>query len=109
MSLFDFAKKLFQRTNIPSKPAPAAKDLIGPITHYYGKIGVAIVKIKNGSLQTGDSIRVYGKHVDYDQKVVQMQIEHKDVPVAQKGEVVGLKVNKKVHAGDAIYRIDESR
>lgn len=78
--------------------------LIGEITHYYGHIGVGIVKL-SGKLAVGDKIHIKGHSEDFEQVVESMQIEHKQVESAKKGDLVGLKVTQKVHEGDKVYKI----
>ena len=76
--------------------------LIGKITHYYGSIGVGIIEL-SGSLKTGDTITVKGKAGEFEQPVDSIQIEHKPVESAGKGDVVGVKMVRKVKEGDEVY------
>ena len=78
------------------------EKLIGKITHYYGSIGVGIIELA-GALKTGDTIHVKGKAGDFEQPVGSIQIEHKPVESATKGDVVGVKMNQKVKEGDEVY------
>ncbi|OGD56909.1 translation elongation factor-like protein [Candidatus Berkelbacteria bacterium RBG_13_40_8] len=78
---------------------------MGKITHYYSKIGVGIIDLKNG-LKVGDKIKIKGHSTDIEQGVDSMQIEHKEVETAKKGDVVGLKVNDKVREGDEVYKVE---
>ena len=41
-------------------------DEIGKVTHYFGKIGVAIVAL-SGDLQMGDRIKVEGNRTEFEQ------------------------------------------
>ncbi len=106
--MFEFLKKLF---GIPSKkagPPPSKKDFVGNVTHYYGKVHAAVIKVKNGPLSVGETIRIYGKHVDYTQKVTQMQVDHKAIQSAKSGQIIGLEVRAKLHENDAVYRVTEN-
>ena len=76
---------------------------IGKINHFYSKIGVGIVELK-GSLKKGESIKIKGHSTDIDQEVSSMQIEHKEVEEAKKGDVIGVKVSDKVREGDVVYK-----
>ncbi|MBI4431338.1 MAG: hypothetical protein HY587_06475 [Candidatus Omnitrophica bacterium] len=102
--MFEFLKKLFGGTKKQVGPPPKKKDHIGDVTHYYGKVNAAVIKIKNGPLSVGDTIRIYGKHVDLTQKVTQMQIDHKPIQSAKSGQIVGLEVKTKLHEHDSVYR-----
>lgn len=76
--------------------------LIGKITHYYGSIGVGIIEL-SGNLKVGDTIHVKGKTGEFEQPVDSIQIEHKPVDSAGKGDVVGVKMAQKVKEGDEVY------
>ena len=51
---------------------------IGTVTHYYGNIGVAIVKL-SGKLSVGDKAKFGDGENEFEQTVESMQIEHKDI------------------------------
>lgn len=80
------------------------EQLIGKITHYFGKIEVGIIELSKG-LNVGDTIHVKGSSTDFEQKVDSIQIEHEQVDKAKKGDVVGLKTKEKVREGDEVYKI----
>lgn len=74
---------------------------IGKVTHYYGKIGVAIVEL-SGPLKIGDRVKIaHGQH-EFEQQVESMEIERKGVQSASKGDVIGLKVNEKALEGSVV-------
>jgi putative protease len=78
---------------------------IGKVTHYYNKIGVAVVEL-DGNLSTGDKIKfVRGGEDLFEQTVTSMQVEHEQVDSAKKGDVVGLKTDQEVKEGAEIYKI----
>lgn len=79
---------------------------IGKISHYFGKIGVAIIEL-SGVLKVGDQIHIKGHTSDWEQAVDSMQVEHAAVEEAKKGDVVG--VNSKDHAreGDLVYLVTD--
>lgn len=77
---------------------------IGQVSHYYDKIGVAVVELTD-TLSTGDTIRfVRGGEDLFEQTVESIQIEHEKVEKANKGQTVGLKVAEAVKAGAEVYR-----
>ncbi len=78
---------------------------IGKVTHYYGKIGVAIVALSDG-LRVGDKIKVEGNRTEFEQTVDSLQVEHQPVEAAKRGDVVGLKVVEKVSEGAAVYKLE---
>ena len=75
---------------------------IGKVTHYYGHIGVAIVKF-NKAVDVGVKLHFKGAHTDFEQTIDSMQFDHKDISSAKKGQDVGIKVNEKVREGDEVY------
>lgn len=78
---------------------------IGKVTHYYDKIGVAVVKLDSG-LAKGDKIKfMRGGEDMFEQEVESMQIEHDKIDSAKKGDVVGLKVDKEVKEDAEVYKI----
>ena len=82
-----------------------AEEKIGTITHYFGKIGVATVKITDCELDVGDTIHVKGHTSDFTQTVDSMQVEHESVAVARAGDEVGLKTAEYVREHDAVYKV----
>lgn len=78
---------------------------IGEVTHYFGNIGVAVLKL-TGVLKVGDTIRIVGgEDTDFEQKVDSMEIEHQKVKQAKKGDDVGLKAERKVREGYKVYKL----
>lgn len=77
---------------------------IGSVTHYFTKIGVAVVELSD-TLLVGDRILLKGMTTDFEQTVDSMQIEHEDVEKAEAGQSIGLKVDERVREGDSVYKI----
>ena len=78
--------------------------LIGKVTHYFPKIGVAVVYLMD-DLKNGDQIRISGPNANFRQLVTSMQIEHTTIASATKGKEIGMKVSQPVHTGDVVYKI----
>ena len=79
---------------------------IGKVTHYYGNIGVAIIEL-SGKLSKGDKVKFEGGKTEFDQTIDSMQMEHKEIDSASKGDVVGIKVDQKVGDGVEVYLMEE--
>ncbi len=79
---------------------------VGKITHYFSKIGVAVVELSN-ELKEGDKILIEGATTDIEQKATSMQIEHDKINIAKAGQAIGMKVKDKVRKGDTVYKIIE--
>lgn len=82
-----------------------AETPVGTVTHYYNKIGVAVVKLNKGGLSVGDEIKITGNTTDFTQKINSMQIDHKDIKVAEKGQEFGLKVDQEVREEDNVFKV----
>lgn len=78
--------------------------LIGKVTHYFSKIGVAVIELSD-NLKVGDTIRIVGGQTSFQQIVESMEIEHQKVQEAKAGDSVGLKVNQKVREGYRVYKL----
>lgn len=94
------------------KPAPVIPtiaerktplNLVGEVTHFYDQINVAVIAIKK-ELRLGDTIEFLGHGKSSVQKVYSMQIEHEQVSMAKKGQVIGMKVAEPVKEKDLVYR-----
>lgn len=79
---------------------------IGIVTHFYGNIGVAIVTL-TGKLQKGDKVKFESGKTEFEQTIESMQIEHKEINSANKGDVIGVKVNEKISEGADVYLVEE--
>jgi len=80
---------------------------IGKVTHYYDKIGVAVVEL-DASLSTGDKIKfVRGGEDIFEQEIKSMQVEHKEIETAKKGDVIGLKTEQEAKEGAEVYKIQD--
>lgn len=77
---------------------------VGTVSHFYDKIGVAIVEL-NGTLSVGEKVKfVRGGEDLFEQVVESIQVEHKKLDSAGKGDVVGLKTNEEVKAGTEVFK-----
>jgi hypothetical protein len=76
---------------------------VGRVTHVFPKIGVAVVALSD-DLKQGEEIHFTGPHTDFTQKVASMQIEHRTLAAAVRGQEIGLKVDRDVKVGDLVLR-----
>ena len=82
-----------------------AEQLIGKVTHYFGKARVAAVKITEGQLHVGDTIHFVGHTSDFTQKVDSMQIDRAPVDTANVGDEIGIQVVEHAREHDEVYRL----
>ena len=77
---------------------------IGEITHYFSHISVGIVEL-TAPLTKGASVHIKGHTTDFTQLVDEIQIDHKTVDSAKKGDVIGIKVKEHVREGDEVFLV----
>jgi len=86
-------------------PAPlAGEERVGTVTHYFGHLSVAAVRIDSGSLRVGDMIHVVGRTSDFRQRIESMQVEHAPVSEVRAGQEFGLKVTDHARENDSVYK-----
>lgn len=77
---------------------------VGKVTHYFPKIGVAVIDVTDGSIKVGDELHIKGHTSDFKQKVSSMQIEQDKIQIAEPGQSIGLKVSEPVRQHDLVYK-----
>ena len=82
--------------------AETKEKKVGEIAHYFGKIGVAALKVK-AEIIVGDTLHIKGHTTDFEQVVDSMQMEHQSVQKAKKGDDIGIKVKDHVREGDEVF------
>lgn len=78
-----------------------AEQVIGKVTHYYDRIGVAVVELK-APLKMGQRICLKHGGKQFKQKVASMQVNHQPLTIAKRGQEIGLKVDKIAAEGTLI-------
>lgn len=81
---------------------------IGKVTHYYDKLGVAVVEIMNQALKTGDTVKISGHDSEFTQVVNSLQVEHENVPSVEAGDICGMQVDQAVREGDVLYLLTKT-
>jgi len=82
----------------------AAAYKVGKVTHYFDRLGVAVVEL-DADLAVGDTIRFErGGEELFQQEVSSMQIDKKEIELAKKGQEVGLKTIQEVKEGAEIFK-----
>jgi putative protease len=57
------------------------------------------------ALAVGDRIHIFGHTTDLEQAIGSMQIEHHEVPHAEAGDDVGIRVADHVREHDRVYKL----
>lgn len=81
------------------------EEVIGKVTDYFAKIGVAGIQVTSGALGVGDTIRIKGHTTDLTQAVDSIQVEHENVQRAEAGQAIGIRVKERVRRGDSVLKI----
>ncbi len=98
------AKKVItaqKKKAIAQSSAAVMQRLIGKVVHYYDRIGVAIVDLKE-PLKVGDMIMLKKGGTIIPQRVDSIEIEHASVAAAKRGDIVGIKVDTEAHEGTLV-------
>ena len=86
------------------QPAPNEK-LLGLVDDYFSHVEVIALFLKD-PLAVGNVIHVHGHTTDFTIPVESLQIDHRSVQSAKKGDSIGIKVTQKSRKGDRVYRVD---
>ena len=82
-----------------------AEKKIGEVMKYFSKPSVAAVKIIEGELIVGDSIKFSGHTTDFIDVINSMEVENKSVQKAVAGDFIGVKVSNRVRPGDEVFKV----
>lgn len=81
------------------------EEEVGFVEHYFGHANVAGIKVTQGSVKVGDTLHYKGHTTDFQEAVASIQIEHKIVPEAKKGDDIGIKVSQRVREHDKVFKV----
>ena len=102
------SKKPVSKPVAVAAPAPASLpgERIGVVTHYFGHLSVAVVKLDpDTALRIGDNIHIKGHTSDFGQRVESLQIGHAPVQEVGPNDDFGLKVVDHAREHDVVYRV----
>src|SRR5881296_2687078 len=94
---------LSPRTHASAMPLERKK--VGEVFHFYGKIGVAAIRLTDDGIAIGDTVQIQGPSTNLEQTVDALQIEHAVVARAGPGQEVGMKVRDRVREKDFVYKL----
>jgi putative protease len=103
-ALFGFGRKSSGGCCSPSSAHASPGKPIGKVSHYYDKLGVAIIDLK-AALVKGDKVKFTRGEEEFEQVIDSMQLEHQDIEKAGKGKSVGVKVVQRVREGAEVYKM----
>ena len=92
------------RSAQPAQPAPL-EERIGVVTHYYGHLSVATLRLESGALRIGDKIHIRGHTTDFSQRVESLEVDHAPATEVGPNDDFGLKVDGHVREHDVVYKV----
>ena len=93
-------------TDAYGSKATTRKEYAGIVANFYKDISVAEIKLQSSGLKKGDQIMIQGETTGIvEQEAGSMQKDHKEIDSADKGESIGLKMDKLVRINDKVYKI----
>jgi putative protease len=66
---------------------------------------VAAVKITEGEISVGDSMKFSGHTTDFIDVIESMEVDNKSVQKAVAGDFIGVKVSDRVRPGDEVFKV----
>ena len=92
------------RSAQPAQPA-LLEERIGVVTHYYGHLSVATLRLESGTLRIGDMIHIRGHTTDFSQRVESLEVDHAPATEVGPNDDFGLKVDGHVREHDVVYKV----
>jgi len=81
------------------------EEKVGEVVKFFAKPSVAAIKITDGVLKVGDSIKVVGHTTDLEENIDSMEINNEKIQEATPGDYIGLKVADRVRPGDEVFKV----
>jgi peptide subunit release factor RF-3 len=82
-----------------------AEEKVGEVVKFFAKPCVAAIKITDGEVKTGDTIKIIGHTTDLTNVLESMEIDNKKVEKAVAGDFIGIKVSGRVRQGDEVFKV----
>lgn len=81
------------------------EEKIGEVVKFFTKPSVAAVKITEGELAVGDTVKFLGHTTDFEYVVDSMEINNEKIDKAVVGDYIGIKVPERVRPGDEMHKV----
>ena len=82
-----------------------AEKKIGEVMKFFSKPSVAAVKVTEGEVNVGDSLKFSGHTTDFVEVIQSMEVDNKSVQKAVAGDFIGIKVSSRVRPGDEVFNV----
>ena len=78
---------------------------LGKVIHYFDRAMVAVIRLSD-DLKVGETVKFVHGENEFTQTIDSMEIDHKKIQSAGRGEDVAMKVEQKTREGARIYRVE---
>lgn len=82
-----------------------SEEKVGEVVKFFAKPCVAAIKVTEGELKVGDTIKVIGHTTDLTNVIESMEINNQKVQKAVAGDFIGIKVSDRVRPGDEVFKV----
>ncbi|MBU2235361.1 MAG: hypothetical protein KKE49_06985, partial [Proteobacteria bacterium] len=82
-----------------------AEQKVGEVVKFFSKPSVAAVKITDGEVRIGDTLKFTGHTTDLAIPLDSMEIDNQKVLRAVAGDYIGIKVTDRVRPGDQVFKV----
>jgi peptide subunit release factor RF-3 len=82
-----------------------AEEKVGEVVKYFAKPCVAAIKITDGEVKIGDTLKIIGHTTDITNILESMEIDNQKVEKAVAGDFIGIKISDRVRQGDEVFKV----
>ena len=82
-----------------------AEEKIGEVVKFFAKPCVAAIKVTDGELKIGDTIKITGHTTDLTSAIESIEANNQQIEKAVAGDFIGLKVSDRVRPGDEVFKV----
>ncbi len=83
----------------------AEEQQVGVVAKFFAKPSVAAIKVTQGSIKKGDTLKFIGHTTDFTDQVTSMEVNNQPVEEAKAGDFIGLKVKERVRENDRVLKL----
>lgn len=80
-----------------------AEIKIGEVVKFFAKPSVAAIKLTEGELAVGDTVKFTGHTTDLTHTIDSMEVNNQKIDKAVVGDFVGVKIADRVRPGDEVF------
>ena len=82
-----------------------AEEKIGEVVKFFAKPCVAAIKMTDGEVKIGDTIKITGHTTNITNMLESMEVNNQKVEKAVVGDFIGIKVSDRVRPGDDVVKV----